>query len=1799
MKYKAKSLTLLSSIMLSSIALTGCGGGSDGENNDSDPKKANDTVSISAPSTVIEGSSSFMEYIISVPANSAAFGFNAQAASVATTINNVLLPDLSAQDASMAIVNNDDADACWNDNAPVGEQGAVLNAGESCTLDVELNAGAVDSGNTKDINADITVTTNANTLSLPVRTTVVDENSSELAALLTQINSASSVARPDNWLVIELKNNTGSSLNRPRLDLSALSDGFYQADISDIIYNGELADGQSIRFQVALNGNIATDGALKTEFEKLGNNPTNKLISVKVANGKTLYPTLSIKSTPIDLSLPNSLVFDSTNLDYSFSFNNTSHSALTIKKINLPQGFETSESYDGTTVQAGASLLVLFTASAAAQSGVMTVDYSDGENDFTSQASTINVDNTLSVEDISISGSNTLFIATDGSSKKYSFTLTNKGSFNLNLPEIGGFISSKAGVSVDSASNCLNQTLAPEESCSLTLNVASTTVAGSGSITVASANISIPYTLVLSDPDNAVSLNSVNKLPATMILDANPLYLKLNFAVSPDATSSQNNLAIALPSGMTQVNTDASNSCKSGASINAGGSCTLEIEYQPDDLGEKTKTISIVDETSAQVDYSFNIEVVDASDTRNQSLTLSQQVFLFPGATSKIAIKNNSATEVVNNVKLKLAPWLADISQPNGVTTLNSLSPGQSYTFSIIIDDTTEAVDAIEQNHTALGNNDENGEVISIGSANFKTLMPAISFEDDSLVIASTVFRQPGRNTVQVQNQGTDSLSINGVTIKATATNAVLNGVTYAGADTVSVASGQSVALPFDVLTTANGQGKIEIAYSLNSGLSSKADKLLTVDNSLNADDITITPGAVIASDTELGFITYTNNGDFAWYSSNDSEDFFSSLPEGVSFDQLNSTCGDGVVVEPGDSCQLAFNIPLSAEGQSLTVYAAAVNNLKTGVSSTKIPISLQPVVFKTGEFSMPDEMLAGQTAWVDLKLENASDESVQIESLTNTDVIKLAHVEGGQCDIDISEAKGTLGANSSCVLRFDISPIEADGQVFNGQIDAVIKLGDENGFTLSYPLTSSLKSSITGIQTVIVTTTNFSDYILRGGSRFEIDLAPSTKINHAHFVIGDDYQELLNYVSFPVIDKKGRNKYTIGVEASAAAEAYLKSIKDDLLDNVNKKVIGIAAANSNAYYENDWDTSATLVTSPQLISQPGGFDYKPDLSGSVIFKGIDTTKLPHGVSLDAANSPAEDSAIDNSAVFRFNVDVDAYSSGDLQGISLNLVDNNAQAYGANFIEFDVAGVSVSTADNGVISINGEDDVAVSVKNTGRFNWQPSNNTNDYGIVDPFGNTLDSMTVLANTGENSCLDGNSVSPGAYCNLWFKGDQIMLEGSYSLSFKASSQNNLSRSQNTQVLMMSDSATEASAVVNEAQHIGVKSIEIINPSSLAIDIAVSLSDASAFEIYTGSNGDDGDIGPWCDADGCPNSLYANGQAAMTIPAASSRKIYVRAKEGLALGEKKTASLTIHSDSGNLDSRFTLNAKGWYYLSGNFSPTFAPDAKANAFTRFDGEGFSAASSVGLSSEYPVYIAKTATNDVIASSQHGVFGDSKRYAYFNGGSFNQIGDETYYPKQGDSRFYLDRQGRLYGEIGNGAGVEGMENMAHNFRWNGAFFTSIGVNEQYAYQIYMKPVLHNNNLQGNYYYFTYSGSKIPGGPLYGNSLAIYNAADNSWQAFDEYFSYPPSEINYDKDGNTYFSGAFGSSTILDEAYIVAMDKNGDFFSTGYDSDHYRSLYKTLYNAIDNSLYGFAWDVNAETNAARHGERNARSSRPG
>lgn len=824
------------------------------------------------------------------------------------------------------------------------------------------------------VNASITGTSNAVSVSAPIGTTLTASTSS-----LTFASQPLSQPSAAETVVIA---NTGA------VAAAVTSITITGADASDFTPTSgcgtSIAAGTNCAIQVVFTPQAA---GTRTATLQVATNATNSPQSIGLS-GTGVVAGVSVTPAAVNFG---SQTVSTTSTALPLTITNTGSSALSISNVATSSGFGVAGSCAAVQPGASCTLGVTFTpASAAAATGTVTLTDNASGGSQTVPLSGTGIAAGITLTPSAISFANTVVGAT---SYAQTLTLTNSGTAPLTsiaIPAVAGdYAIANTGAGACAA------TLAAGASCAVSITL-TPTVAGADAATLAIGDNLGTQT---------VALSGTGITPGTAVLST----ALVSFGSQTSGTSSgaqtvtlTNSGATALSITSIKPSTGFSENDNCGTSVAAGSSCNINVAFAPAATGTISGTLTISDSAPGSP------QTVSLAGVGVSGLSLSPATLGFGSA----LVGSTTAQQTVNVTNTGTTSLTPATPQLAGAFTLSNnlctsaLAPGA--TCQVMVAFAPAALGASTGSITLT----DTGDVVTASATlSGRGVAPGIlatpqvaAFGSASVGAASTP------QTVTVTNNGTGPLTIEAL---GTEGDFAASGTTCltgsGGAQTLAASSSCVVNITMTATTIGSRTGTLQIFNSANGEL----DVALTGVG--QGAGVTVTPAQLAFGSQPIGSggvgvagqsqtVTLTNTGNASLS--------ISSIQTAGGFGQTN-TCG--TTLAAGASCAVDVNFAPTALGQwtgTLTINDNATASPEQVVTLTGLGspngLVMTPATLNFGG------LVVGQTsAAVTATLSNNTGESITGLSITASGEFNETNTCGS-----------TLANGSSCTLSVTVTPV-------------------------------------------------------------------------------------------------------------------------------------------------------------------------------------------------------------------------------------------------------------------------------------------------------------------------------------------------------------------------------------------------------------------------------------------------------------------------------------------------------------------------------------------------------------------------------------------------------------------------------------------------------------------------------------------------------------------------------------------------------------------------------------------------------
>jgi hypothetical protein len=573
---------------------------------------------------------------------------------------------------------------------------------------------------------------------------------------------------------VTLTNAGGANLNITQL--AGPGTGF---SLSGLALPFTLAPGKSTAFTVSFT---PTSGASFAGSLMLVSNAPTSPTTIPLS-GTGSAQVLQLTPSTTSLSFGNQAL--NASATQSVTLTNTGNSAVSISQVNVAgSGFTLNGSAPLVTLSAGqaASFSVTFTpTTAGSATGSASVVSTAANSPLSISLSGVGVQPQISVAPGSVS----FGTVTVGQTSSQTITLTNPGSANLNITQVGG-----PGTGFGLSGLAMPLTLGPGKSTAFTVSFAPTSgTSSSSSLTLVSNAPNSPTAIPLSGTGSAQVLQLT---PSATSLSFGSLALNASATQSVTLTNT-GNAAVSI----SQVNVAGSGFTLNGSAplvtLSAGQAASFSVSFTPTVAGNAAGSASVVS-TAANSPLSISLSGVGVQP----------QISVVPGNVSFGTVtvgQTNSQTITLSNpgsANLNVTQF-AGPGTGFGLTGLAmplTLAPGKSTTFTLSF--TPGSGTSSSSSLTLISNAPNSPTTIPLSGTGLSPVLQ-LTPSTTSLSFGSETLNASATQSVTLTNTGNAAVSISQVSV--TGTGFTLNG----SAPLVTLSAGQAASFSVTFTPTVSG----------------------------------------------------------------------------------------------------------------------------------------------------------------------------------------------------------------------------------------------------------------------------------------------------------------------------------------------------------------------------------------------------------------------------------------------------------------------------------------------------------------------------------------------------------------------------------------------------------------------------------------------------------------------------------------------------------------------------------------------------------------------------------------------------------------------------------------------------------------------------------------------------------------------------------------------------------------------------------------------------------------------------------
>ena len=539
-----------------------------------------------------------------------------------------------------------------------------------------------------------------------------------------------------------------------------------------------LAPGKSFTFTVSFT---PTSGASSAGSLMLVSNAPTSPTTIPLSG--TGSQVLQLTPSTTSLSFGNQAL--NASATQSVTLTNTGNAAVSISQVNVAgSGFTLNGSAPLVTLSAGqaASFSVMFTpTTAGSATGSASVVSTAANSPLSISLSGVGVQPQISV----VPGSVSFGTVTVGQTSSQTITLTNPGSANLNITQVGG-----PGTGFGFTGLAMPLTLAPGKSTAFTVNFTPTSgTSSAGSLMLVSNAPTSPTAIPLSGTGSAQVLQLT---PSTTSLSFGNQALNASATQSVTLTNTGNSAV-----SISQVNVAGSGFTLNGSAplvtLSAGQAASFSVTFTPTTAGSATGSASVVS-TAANSPLSISLSGVGVQP----------QISVAPGSVSFGTVtvgQTNSQTITLSN------PGSANLNVTQsagpgtgfgftGLAMPLTVAPGKSTSFTVSFTPTSGT--SFSSSLTLVSNAPNSPTTIPLSGTGLAPVLQ-LTPSTTSLSFGSQALNASATQSVTLTNTGNAAVSISQVNV--TGTGFTLNG----SAPLVTLSAGQTASFSVTFTPTVAG----------------------------------------------------------------------------------------------------------------------------------------------------------------------------------------------------------------------------------------------------------------------------------------------------------------------------------------------------------------------------------------------------------------------------------------------------------------------------------------------------------------------------------------------------------------------------------------------------------------------------------------------------------------------------------------------------------------------------------------------------------------------------------------------------------------------------------------------------------------------------------------------------------------------------------------------------------------------------------------------------------------------------------
>lgn len=466
-----------------------------------------------------------------------------------------------------------------------------------------------------------------------------------------------------------------------------------------------------------------------------------------------------------------------------------------------------------------------------------------------------------------------------------------------------------------------------------------------------------------------------------------------------------------------------SSTCSAGASVAAGGSCSVQVAFGPSAAGVRSATLNIAQSATAP---STTVSVSLTGTAAAPALQLSSTSLNFGSATlgtttatQTLTLTNSGAVPLSLS---SIASGSSEFAVTSGGTCSMSASVAAGGSCTVALNFTPGIAGARSATLSIASNAPGSPTAVALAGTGLAT-SPAISVSPAALTFSQTVGSTSAAQNVTISNSGTAALSLAGLSL----TGAAATDYALAGGGTCSVggsvAAGGSCVVRITFTPAASGTRSAALSIAHNATGSPSSVTLSGTGTaapqpaiSLNATSLTF-PATVVGSTSAAQSVTITNSGTASLTLSG-----LTLSGTSASNFTRGGTCSTSASLAAGATCSVTLSFTPSATGSrtaTLTLVSNASNGTATlALSGTGNPVPAPVATLSATTLNFASQMLGTSSGVQTVTLSNTGSAALTLGSITLGGGNPADFAKAGTC-----VAGASVAAGGSCTLSVTFTP--------------------------------------------------------------------------------------------------------------------------------------------------------------------------------------------------------------------------------------------------------------------------------------------------------------------------------------------------------------------------------------------------------------------------------------------------------------------------------------------------------------------------------------------------------------------------------------------------------------------------------------------------------------------------------------------------------------------------------------------------------------------------------------------------------